>query len=185
MENSESKKLIQLKIFLNLFTRKLDQFILKKKERWIFFGLLILILFIRVIQTNGYFAMLYILGFYYLNNVILFVTPSGLPTIQEEEENEDLYDIPDTIILDKNEDASKPVIRKMGEFHLWKKMIFSTIICIICTFFEFLDLPVFWPILLIYFFVVILSVYIKQRKHMEKYGYSYSDFFKKREKISK
>ena len=185
MEKNESKTFIQIKIFKNLFTRKLDKYILKKKERWAFFGFLIFLLFLRVFQTSGYYAILYILGFYYLNNVILFVTPSGLPTIQEEEENEDLYDIPDTIILDKNEDASKPVIRKIGEYNLWKKMVFSTLVAIFCTFFELFNFPVFWPILLVYFFVVIISVYLKQKKHMQKYGYSYSDFFKKQEKISK
>lgn len=184
----ESKTFIQLKIIKNLFRRKLDSYILNKKERWVFFIFCLLVLFFRVYQTSGYFAILYILGFYYLNNVILFVTPSGLPTIQEEEENEELYDIPDTIVLDKNEDTSKPVIRKIGEFNLWKKMVFSTLISIFCTFFELFNFPVFWPILLIYFFVVMISVYLKQKKHMEKYGYSYSDFFKKnteKEKISK
>lgn len=183
---NNSKMKIQLKIIKNLFRRKLDQYILNKKERWAFFTFTLLLLFFRVYQTAGYYAILYILGFYYLNNIILFVTPSGLPTIQEEEENEDLYEIPDTIVLDKNEDTSKPVIRKIGEFNLWKKMVFSNVLAILCTFFELFNFPVFWPILLVYFFVVMVSVYLKQKKHMEKYGYTYSDFFKKNtEKISK
>ncbi len=178
--------LIQLNIFRNLFRRKIDQYVLYKKKRWLFYVCLIIFFFFRMYWTSGYFAVAYILGFCLLQNAILFITPSGLPTIQEEEENEEeLFDIPDTITLEKNDDKSKPVIRKLGEFNLWKKVTFATSLAVLTTFFEIFDFPVFWPLLLVYFFFVVISVYVKQKKHMEKYGYTYSDFFKKQEKFEK
>ena len=45
-----------------------------------------------------------------------------------------------------------------------------------------LDVPVFWPVLLFYFIFVVFTIVIKQYRHMKKYGYSLSDFFKKTEK---
>lgn len=53
-----------------------------------------------------------------------------------------------------------------------KKMFIYTLIASLSTFVELLDLPVFWPILLIYFIFATLATFLKQKKHMEKYGYS-------------
>jgi len=45
------------------------------------------------------------------------------------------------------------------------------LISFFCTFFPFLDIPVFWPILLIYF-IALFSVTMKNRiKHMIKHKY--------------
>jgi len=41
----------------------------------------------------------------------------------------------------------------------------------VCTFFGFLDIPVFWPILLIYFLILFSVTMRKQIRHMIKYKY--------------
>ena len=47
-------------------------------------------------MKNGYFAVAYLLGFYILQNSILFLTPLGLPTIEEENNQEEIevFEIP-------------------------------------------------------------------------------------------
>jgi len=40
-----------------------------------------------------------------------------------------------------------------------------------CTFFSLFDVPVFWPILLIYFFILFFITMHKQIMHMIKYRY--------------
>lgn len=152
---------IQLKIIRNFFTRKLDQTVIKKKERWAFYAALVLLFFLRMVWKQGYYAIAYLLGFYIVQNVLLFLTPLGLPTIEEEEEDNEIFDIPETIQISKNDDESKPIIRKLNEFHLWKKLAFWTCIAIFMTFFEIFDFPVFWPLLLIYFIFSILSLSVK------------------------
>jgi len=47
----------------------------------------------------------------------------------------------------------------------------STIIAIFCTFFEVFDVPVFWPILLMYFILLFCLTMKRQIMHMIKYRY--------------
>ena len=178
------KLTVQLRIFRNFFQKRIDALVIHKRNRWIAFAVAILLFLARMLYLQGYFAVCYILGFYILQNVILFLTPSSLPSIQDEEEDEEhVYEIPDSQ-LEKSEDSSKPVVRKLGEFNLWKKLMLAALLSLATTFVEFLDFPVFWPILLFYFIIVSVSIYLKQRRHMKKYGYTYADFFKKSEKVS-
>ena len=177
-----SKLSVQLRILRNFFRKHIDSLVIHKSRRWTAFAAVLGLFLFRMVYHQGYFAVCYILGFYILQNVILFLTPSSLPSIQDEEENEEhVYDIPDTQ-LEKSEDSSKPIIRKLGEFNLWKKLMLGALVSLFTTFFEVLDFPVFWPILMFYFVFVALSIGIKQRRHMKKYGYSLSDFFKKGDK---
>ncbi len=119
MQN-QSNLPINFRILRNYFRNRIDSYVIFKKERWAFYAGVLLFFIGRMLWTQGFFAICYLYGFYVLQNVILFITPSGLPSIQEEEENEDvIYDIPENATLEKNEDSSKPVIRKLGEFNLW------------------------------------------------------------------
>ena len=43
-----------------------------------------------------------------------------------------------------------------------------------------LDIPVFWPILVLYFFYISFHMYRKQKEHMLRYGYTLSDFYKRK-----
>ncbi|OON18360.1 D-Tyr-tRNA(Tyr) deacylase, partial [Opisthorchis viverrini] len=47
----------------------------------------------------------------------------------------------------------------------------AILISIFCTFFPFLDLPVFWPILVLYFIMLFTLMMKRQIKHMIKYRY--------------
>ena len=117
---SESRLPTSLLILRNYLRARIDRTVIHKKERWLSFAAVIGLFAFRMVWVQGYFAIAYLYGFFVLQNIILFLTPSGLPTIQEEEENEQtVYDIPENVTFERNEDASKPVIRKLGEFNLW------------------------------------------------------------------
>ena len=103
--------------------------------------------------------------------------------IKFQEDEEDMYEIPESqedVSLDKPSE-SKPIVRKIGEFKLWKRLFLFSFLALFCSFFECFDLPVFWPILLFYFLLVVITIAYKQYKHMQKYDYSFADFFKKKD----
>ena len=181
MQNNPNRLAIQMRIIRNFFEGRIDRLIIYKSQRWAFFFAFLLLFVFRMIYLQAYFAVGYVFGFYTIQKIILYFTPSTLPSITDEEENEEeVFDIPN-VVLDKNEDSSKPIVRKLGEFKLWKKIFLAASISLTMTFFSIFDLPVFWPILLLYFFLVAATIVLKQKLHMKKYGYSLSDFFKKRE----
>lgn len=108
------------RIIFNKTRANIDKLAIHPRKRWAFFTLTFLLFFIRMIVLDGFYAMMYLYAFYIVQNLIQYITPSDLPTIQEEEEMANtIYDIPDTVSFSKNEDESKPVIRKLGEFKLW------------------------------------------------------------------
>lgn len=110
-----------------------------------------------MVWNQGFYAIGYLLGFSILSNIILYLTPQDIPTIDEETE-EEIFDIPSTITLNQGVDNQKPIIRKLSEFHLWKKLTLYSFLSLLCTFTDFFDLPVFWPLLLIYFLFASLNI---------------------------
>lgn len=79
MENFGNRSLI-LSRFIN---RKIDGLIVYRKERWIAYACVVVSFFFRMIWKFGYFAIAYFLGFYTLQNIILYMTPSGIPSITD------------------------------------------------------------------------------------------------------
>ncbi len=118
--HQDSNLSTRVRILRNFIRGRIDQYVIYKKERWVVFAIILCAFLLRMFWTEGYFAICYLYGFFIIQNLILFLTPSGLPSIQDEDENQEtIYDIPENMTLEKNEDASKPVIRKLGEFNLW------------------------------------------------------------------
>ena len=50
-------------------------------------------------------------------------------------------------------------------------MLWTLIILLPMTFFEVFNIPVFWPLLLVYFILIFFAIMRKQIKHMIKYHY--------------
>ena len=92
--------------------------------------------------------MTYVLGIYVLNLFIGFMTPSQGDL--EDEENDE------PVLPTKEADEYKPFVRKVPEYRFWQNFTLSFIVGFICTFFEVFDVPVFWPILLIYFIFLLV-----------------------------
>ena len=68
------------------YRNKIDRYIIYKRERWAFSGALLLLYLIRVLANGGFYVISYVLGLYMLHALVKFVTPLGLPDIEEEEE---------------------------------------------------------------------------------------------------
>jgi hypothetical protein len=86
--------------------------------------------------------------------------------MEDEETDDDGPTLPTTTT-----EEFKPFIRRLPEFKFWHSMVRVIMIAFICTFFSFLNIPVFWPILLIYFIVLFIVTMKKQILHMIKYKY--------------
>ena len=79
MDNVSNNWLI-ISRFVN---RKIDGLIVHRDRRWQLYVAVIVIFFLRMILVQGYFAIAYFLGFYTLQNVVLYMTPSGIPSITD------------------------------------------------------------------------------------------------------
>lgn len=78
-------------------SKNIDKTIIFKKERWAAFVIFLIIFIARMVLLEGYYAIAYILGFNYLQCVIYYLTPLGIPSSLDEEENgETVYDIPES-----------------------------------------------------------------------------------------
>ena len=71
----------------------------------------------------------------------------------------------------RNNEEFKPFQRKVKEYQFWNVMFFTLLIGIILTFFDSFDIPVFWPLLLVYFILIFILTMKNQIKHMIKYNY--------------
>ncbi|KAI7697985.1 hypothetical protein SSS_07721 [Sarcoptes scabiei] len=133
--------------------------------RWAFTAFLLLVFMFRVIYYQGFYIVTYALGIYYLNMLIAFLTPKIDPAIYDFEEDEG-----PSLPTSANEEF-RPFIRRLPEFKFWYSSTIATLISLICTFFEFCNIPVFWPILLLYFIILFGITMKRQIRHMIKYRY--------------
>jgi hypothetical protein len=140
--------------------------------RWIFTAFIAFIFLLRIILKNSFYLITYCVGIYLIHSTIMFLTPKGndiADPFESYEQNKDEEDDYEPELIDNQ---YKPIVRNMPEFEYWK---FTTKIisgALFGTFFDFLDIPVYTPILLIYF-VVMLSLTVKcLLQHMKKYNYN-------------
>nr|CAG4639603.1 EOG090X0FVI [Daphnia magna] len=117
-------------------------------------------------SLQGWYIVTYALGIYHLNLFIAFLSPKIDPAMSEFEESEDGPELPTKV----NEEF-RPFIRRLPEFKFWYSVSKSTVIAVFCTFFEVFNVPVFWPILVMYFITLFCLTMKRQIKHMIKYRY--------------
>jgi hypothetical protein len=56
----------------------------------------------------------------------------------------------------KEEDEFRPFVRRLPEFKFWYSATQAIVISVFCTFFTAFDLPVFWPVLVMYFIILFI-----------------------------
>ena len=138
----------------------LDKSTIHPVPRWITFAAMLSIFFLRIYLVQGYFIIAYGLGIYLLNNFIAFLSPMEDPN--------------EGPTLPRTGDEGKefrPFARRMPEFKFWLSCAKGCATSIIMTFFPIFDVPVFWPILLIYFCVLFFLTMKRQIMHMYKHKY--------------
>lgn len=64
--------------------------------------------------------------------------------------------------LKSDEAEFRPFVRRLPEFKFWLQAQRSVIMAFLATFFDMFNVPVFWPILVLYFFIL-FGVSMKQR----------------------
>ncbi|KAH0561887.1 protein RER1 [Cotesia glomerata] len=133
-------------------------------SRWIFAGFLVLLFILRILIAQGWYIIIYALGIYHLNLFIGFLTPKSDPAM-------DYDDGEGPELPTKANEEFRPFIRRLPEFKFWYSVTKSTIIALFCTMFELFNIPVFWPILVMYFITLFCITMKRQIKHMIKYRY--------------
>lgn len=136
--------------------------------RWISFGLLYILYFIRVFILQGWYIVSYALAIYHLNLFIAFLSPKVDPSIYGGDDSED-EDGP-ALPTNSNEEF-RPFIRRLPEFKFWYSATRAIVFAMACTLFEFFNIPVFWPILVMYFIILFCVTMKRQIRHMIKYRY--------------
>lgn len=110
--------------------------------------------------------MTYGLGIFLLNLLIGFLSP-----IDESAVDADNSSGAGGILPTGDSDEFKPFIRRLPEFKFWYACSKAILVAIFMTFFSIFDVPVFWPILLVYFIVLFVLTMKRQIKHMIKHRY--------------
>lgn len=135
-------------------------------SRWCATAFLVLAYVIRVYFLQGWYIITYALGIYLLNLFIAFLTPKIDPSAFEDSDADDGPSLPT-----KNNEEFRPFMRRLPEFKFWYSFTKAIAVAMICTFFEALNIPVFWPILVMYFIILFTLTMKRQIKHMIKYKY--------------
>jgi len=156
----------QLDALLKKGQHYLDKTVLWHKTRWCcFFGTLVAFA-IRVKLSEGYYIVTYALAIYLLNILIGFLSPQEDPETSE-------------LTLPQNEEEFRPFTRKLPEFKAWVLAQRAALVSFCMTFCRAFDLPVFWPILLLYFLFLFTLTMKKQVNHMLTHKYVPFSFGKK------
>ena len=166
-EGVEESKLKKINSFINAIKDTIQRY---RIQRWICVVVLVIFYIIRVTIINGYYALTYCIGINVLNSFIGFISP-----LEDPEE----VGIEGSFLPQKESEEFRPFQRKVKEYTFWESTFFTLIVGIILTFFDFFDVPVFWPLLLLYFLILFIFSMRNQIKHMIKYKYVPWDFGRK------
>ncbi|KAK9713564.1 hypothetical protein RND81_06G035600 [Saponaria officinalis] len=137
-------------------------------HRWIAVCALGFIYAVRVYFVEGFYVVSYALGIYLLNLLIGFLSPQVDP-----------IELDGPTLPTLASDEFRPFLRRVPEFKFWYSITKAVCIAFVMTFFEVFDVPVFWPILLFYWFVLFTLTMRRQIHHMIKYKYVPFSFGKK------
>lgn len=173
VNGTTNKAVVYFNKYSNIYQYYLDQATPHLKYRWCsLIGLLVLFM-IRVVISQGWFVVCYGLGIYLLNQFLAFLTPKFDMSLQQDEQNKELES-------GNMAEEFRPFIRRLPEFKFWHRAIRATVLSLVLTCFSILDVPVFWPILLMYFIILFALTMRRQINHMVKYKYVPLDIGKKK-----
>eukprot|EP01134_Creolimax_fragrantissima_P007652 CFRG7652T1 len=132
--------------------------------RWAIFALLVVLFFARVFIAAGWYIIAYAFAIYVLNLFIAFLSPRFEP--QADEDGDDGLALPT-----KADEEFKPFVRRLPEFKFWLSAMKGIASALFCSMFRMFDVPVFWPILVMYFLILFTITMKRQIKHMVKHKY--------------
>jgi len=126
-----------------------------------------LIFCLRILFAGGWYIVAYSLGIYLLNLFLAFISPKFDPSLEQDEGMEDGT----SGALPTKEEEFRPFVRRLPEFKFWYSSTKAIVIAFVCTWFQAFDLPVFWPVLVVYWLILFALTMRRQIQHMIKYRY--------------
>ena len=145
----------------------LDKSVPHRVERWAGYAVVAFLYLVRAYFLRGYYIVTYGLGIYNLNLLIGFLSPQRDPeSLRAGGDDADGPSLPT-----RNEQEFKPFVRRLPEFKFWWMSLKSIGTAFVMTFLPVFDIPVFWPILLMYFIMLFFMTMKQQVKHMIKHKY--------------
>ena len=151
----------RLDIFIQYYLDRITPYLLL---RWLFSGFLLLLFCIRIIYLQGFYIIAYGLGIFLLNQLIFFLTPKQDPSYGEDDGTA-------PSLPTRSTDEFRPFIRRLPEFKFWYTTFKAVVISLILTCFSIFDVPVFWPVLVIYFIILFFLTMRQRILHMIRYKY--------------
>lgn len=103
------------------------------------------------ILTDMHTTVAYSLGIYLLNLFLAFLSPKFDPALEQDEGMEDgnASGLPT-----KEDQEFRPFVRRLPEFKFWYSTTKAIAIGFFCSWFEIFNLPVFWPVLVVYWLIL-------------------------------
>ncbi|KAI0776289.1 retrieval of early ER protein Rer1 [Trametes elegans] len=154
--------------------------------RWLGTAGLLSVFALRIVFAQGWYIGTFsdAHAIYLLNLLLAFLQPKFDPSLQDDllaDEIEEGGESPASPLPSSRDDEFRPFVRRLPEWQFWCVLSATraTLIAIVCSFFEMFDVPVYWPILVVYWFVLFLLTMRRQIQHMIKYKYIPFDFGRK------
>ncbi|KAJ7502946.1 retrieval of early ER protein Rer1 [Mycena galericulata] len=155
------------------YQQLLDRWTPYTLNRWLATAGLLALFFLRIVLSQGWYIVCYALAIYLLNLLLAFLQPKFDPSLQEDLLADDAEDGggPTSPLPSSRDDEFRPFVRRLPEWQFWLSATRATIVGLLCTLSEVFDVPVYWPILVVYFFVLFALTMRRQIQHMIKYKY--------------
>ncbi|WWC89267.1 uncharacterized protein L201_004188 [Kwoniella dendrophila CBS 6074] len=201
----EEKNVAQIvKENTNVYARKfqalLDRSTPHVMERWLATLGLFILFALNVVFRQGWYIVCYALAIYLLNLFLAFLQPRFDPSIAEDLAADDVEEgapglpgahenkpttpggikgLMSGFSSGNDDEEFRPFIRRLPEFKFWYSATKATALALVSTITRATDVPVYWPILVIYFFTLFGLTMRRQIQHMIKYKYVPFDLGKK------
>ncbi|KAI5848189.1 retrieval of early ER protein Rer1 [Tricharina praecox] len=154
--------------FTRAYQAYLDKSVPFAVYRWIGTGVLLLMFMARILFAHGWYIVCYTLGIYLLNLFLAFLTPKFDPSLEQDDEMEGGGQ---SALPTKQDEEFRPFIRRLPEFKFWHNATRAIGFSMVATMFDACDIPVFWPVLVIYWIILFALTMRRQIQHMIKYRY--------------
>ncbi|KAG8221290.1 retrieval of early ER protein Rer1 [Butyriboletus roseoflavus] len=154
------------------YQQALDRWTPHVLQRWLATLGLLALFMLRIVLSQGW----YIdgLAIYLLNLLLAFLQPRFDPSLQDDllaDEIEEGATDSGPTLPSQRDDEFRPFVRRLPEWQFWLSATRSVIVSLLLTTSDMFDVPVYWPILVVYFCVLFALTMRRQIQHMIKYKY--------------
>jgi len=172
--------------YTRMYQYQIDRTAPHTVNRWLSTVVLNGLFMLRIVFAQGWYIVCYAHAIYLLNLLLAFLQPKFDPSLEQDLAATNIEEGGEDEVLPtsangagfgrKDDEEFRPFVRRLPEWQFWLSATKSTLISLVCSFFVVFDIPVYWPILVIYFFALFAITMRRQIRHMIKYKYVPFDF---------